>query len=69
MRSTFYNQYRNQILPDFRDRKLSYHLKNGYLSRKPIIFVISASGEVHKCFTHLFNRPQIAKKIVKYKLI
>lgn len=55
--------YRSKILPEFRDRALSFHLRNSYLSRKPIMFVISGNT-AHDCVVNLFTRPQIAKKIV-----
>lgn len=63
MRSRFFNLYHDRILPELRDRSLTYHLKSSPESRKAIIFVIS-SPTAHQSIIGLFNNPQIVKKIV-----
>lgn len=66
LRSQFYNLYRRAIVPQFQDKKLSYLLKNGVLSRKPIMFVISAPKTVHESLRSLLNQREIAIKIVSF---
>ena len=62
MRSKFYNLYSSKVALEFRDRNLTYHLDSSYLSRKPIMFIISV-GDAHDCLINLLNSPPIAKKI------
>lgn len=65
IRSEFYNQYVDEIPINIKDSSLTNLLRDNYLGRKPIMFILGNVKQKYQCFLQIMNDQRVAKKIVK----